>query len=205
MTNMDLLVALLPKIEHLGLFAYWLLFGICVLESTAVIGLFVPGTTIIVFFGFLASQKVVDIGDVIWVAAFGGIVGDTISFYLGKRGVSFFRSERRFLNIGHLEKGQQFFNKHGDKSVFLARFIGPIRPIVPFVAGLCAMNRKKFFLLNIVSGFASAIVFSLLGYFFGQAWGKAEAWFGRVEAGMVIVLAVVLAGYGIKKILFKKS
>ena len=202
---MDFLITFLPKIENLGLFVYWLIFGICVLESTAVIGLVVPGTTILVFFGFLASQQAVDLGDVIWVAALGGIIGDAISFYLGKRGISLFRSERRFLNIGHLEKGKIFFNNHGDKSVFLARFIGPIRPIIPFVAGLCAMNRKKFFLLNIIGGFASAIVFSLLGYFFGQAWGKAEVWFGRIEAGAVIAIAVVLAGYGIRKMLFKKA
>lgn len=205
MMNMDLLLVLLPKIEQLGLWAYWLLFGICILEATVVVGLFIPGTTAVVFFGFLASQKVVDLGDVIWVAALGGIIGDTISFYLGKHGVSWFRSERRFLNLDHLEKGKTFFKNHGDKSILLARFMSPIRSITPFVAGLCAMNRKKFLFLNVISSFASAIIFSLLGYFFGQAWGKAEAWLGRVEAGIIIVLAVVLAGYGIKKLLLKKA
>lgn len=71
---MDFLSTLLPKIEHLGLFAYWVLFGVGLLESTAVVGLLIPGTTITVFFGFLAAQKAVDLGDVIWAAALGGSV-----------------------------------------------------------------------------------------------------------------------------------
>lgn len=201
---MDLFIALLPKIEHLGLWAYWLLFGISTLESTAFFGLVVPGTTATIFAGFLATQDILDMGDVIWIVALGGIVGDTISFYLGRRGVNLFQPNNRVLKLSYLEKGREFFEKHGDKSLVLARFIGPIRPIIPFVAGLVRMNTKKFFLLNLVSGFISAAAYTLLGYFFGAVWGRTEAWFGHIEAALVITGAVFIIGYVLKKIIMKK-
>lgn len=196
---MSILDTLLPKIEHLGVLAYWVVFLVSTLESTVVVGLIIPGTTIIIFVGFLVAQEVLDLGDVIWYVALGGIIGDAISFYLGRRGTNLFKNENKYLKAAYLAKGEEFFGRWGSMSIVLARFIGPLRPMVPFAAGLSKMPAKKFLILNVLSGFAAAAVYVLIGYFFGEAWGRAHAWISHFKAGLLILVAALLAGYLIRK------
>ena len=163
-------------------------------ESLAFIGFLIPGATAVVVFGFLSSQGYLHLGDLIWFAAFGAVLGDGISYYLGTKGTRFFKHENRLLKISHLETAQEFFKKHGNKSIFLGRFVGPLRAIVPFVAGLSKMNIKIFLFWNILSGFVWAIVHLLLGYFFGGALGAIEAWTGRLSiflGGLTLLLFVI--------------
>ncbi len=199
---MDFLLALLPKIQHLGLWGYWAVLLAAALESTAFVGLFFPGTTIIVFAGFLTAQKILDVGDMIWFVAIGGIIGDSISFYLGRRGTNLFKAENKLLKKSHLETAETFFNRHGAKSIFLARFIGPVRPLVPFVAGLSKMNTKKFFLFNILGGFAAATVYVLIGYFFGEAWGRVGPLLEQAKVALLILFGAGVIGYILRKKLF---
>lgn len=196
---MQYLDAFLPRIVEIGLWAYGLIFIVSVLESTAFFGLVVPGTTVTIFAGFLASQYILDFGDLVWYIAVGGIVGDTISFWLGQKGIKFFKIENKIFALKHLDAGEIFFKRHGQKSVFLARFVGPIRPLVPFVAGLTNMPLKKFCVFNVIGGFASAATYLVIGYFFGEVWGRAEAWFSHVEAGLLIVLGVLVIGCLIRR------
>jgi len=183
---------LLPKIILLGPWAYVIIFLAAVLESTAVVGLFFPGSTLVVFVGFLASQNIFNPVDVIILVTLGGITGDAISFYLGQRGTNLFRGESKLLKRSHLLAGEEFFKRHGDKSIVLARFIGPLRPIIPFVAGLFKMPDGKFFLFNVISGVAAAIFYVLVGYFFGAAWTKFSHLIGRVGLGAIVLIIVVL-------------
>lgn len=202
---MDLVSLLIPKLEYLGLWGYWILLGVAVLESTAFIGLAIPGTTIVIFTGFLAAQKIFDVGDVIWIVALGGIIGDSLSFYLGKRGIKLFKPNSLFFKPELLEKGKEFFRRHGKKSIVLARFIGPIRPIVPFIAGLFKMSTRTFAVLNIIGGIAAAIFYVLLGYFFGHWWGRVHAWTSHAEAGLIILVAMIAIGSILKKQLLKNK
>ena len=201
---MDFFNNLLPTIEHWGWWLYWILFSISILESTAFIGLVIPGTTILIFTGFLASQGTLDAGDALWIMALGGIVGDALSFFLGRRGVVWFQDGHKIFKTEYLKKGQIFFQKYGEKSVIMARFIGPFRPIIPFVAGLFKMNTKKFFFFNITSAFMSAGVYLAIGYFFGHVWGRVHFWIEKVKVAGIILISVLIAGYIIKKIVFKK-
>lgn len=196
---------LTPKIEHWGLWTYWIILLVATLESTAFIGLLIPGTTIIIAVGFLASRHLIDVGDVIWFVAFGGIIGDGLSYYLGTKGINLFSVNSRLFKAKYLESGKQFFQSHGAKSVIIARFIGPLRPIIPFVAGLVQMPKQKFFLLNIFGGFASAAVYVFFGYFFGQAWHRYHAAFGRNDGIIVIVISALFIGYWFRKELFEKK
>ncbi|MEK7627601.1 MAG: DedA family protein [Patescibacteria group bacterium] len=143
---MEFINSFLSTIQHLGIFGYWAILLISLLESLAFIGVMIPGATIIVFAGFLSAQGYLDFGDLILFAAIGAMLGDSLSYYLGIKGIKFFRSENKFLKLSHLEKGERFFRKHGNKSIFLGRFIGPIRPIIPFIAGLSRMNKWSFLL-----------------------------------------------------------
>ena len=142
---MHFINSVLFNLADAGLWVYGLIFLIGVLESLAFIGLLVPGTTVIIVAGVLAAQGLFSIQDLVWPVIAGSIVGDAISFYLGHRGIGWFKSDRRFFKREYFEKGEAFFIKHGPKSVFLARFIGPLRPVVPFVAGLTRMPLRRFF------------------------------------------------------------
>lgn len=142
------------------------------------------------FLVFLSAQGYLDIRNLIWFAAVGAILGDGIGYYLGTKGIRFFRHENKILKLSHLEKGKAFFQKHGNKSVLLGRFISPLRPIVPFVAGLSRMDRKTFLLWNVISGILWSITFLLLGYFFGNALTAIEVWSTR--AGILLLSLLVL-------------
>ena len=186
---MEFFTSLLPIIEHLGLIGYWPVLFVAFAESLAFVGEFVPGGILVVLAGFLSAQGYLDLRDLIWFAAIGAILGDSFSYWLGSKGTHFFRNENRFLKLSHLEKGEQFFKKHGEKSILLGRFIGPMRPIVPFVAGLVRMRQRTFLIWNIVSGFLWAAGYILLGYFFGSAASVIEAWATR--AGFFAFIALV--------------
>jgi undecaprenyl-diphosphatase len=188
----DFFISLLPTVQHLGFIGYWLVSLVSFAESLAFIGVFVPGGILVILFGFLSSQGYLDLGDLIWFAAIGAILGDSVSYWLGSKGTRFFRNENRILKLSHLEKGEQFFKKYGEKSILLGRFVGPMRPIVPFVAGLFKMRQRTFLFWNIVSGFLWASVYLLLGYFFGGAVRTLEAWTTRAGFFAFIVLFFIL-------------
>ena len=166
---MDYLNLLMSTLESIGGFGYWLIFLIAFAESLAFVGTILPGTTLVVFAGLLASLGHFSVVILILFAAVGAILGDGLSYFLGTKGKDFFKNENKFLKLSHLEKGEEFFKKHGPKSVFLGRFIGFIRPIIPFVAGLSKMNKWTFLFWNVSSAFLWAILYLLIGYFFGGA------------------------------------
>jgi len=186
--NLD---SLIHTLQHLGNIGYWLIFLISLLESLAFVGSIVPGTVLIVFAGFLAAEGQFDIFTMLWFAIVGAIAGDFLSFYVGSRGTSIFNRKGRFFNKATLIKGRAFFKKHGSKSVFFGRFIGPIRAIVPFVAGVSGMRITKFLLWNITSAFLWASFYLFLGYFFGGAFSALEMWSGRISI-FITVLAIIL-------------
>lgn len=189
---MEIINGLLPQLDHLGFWGYWVILLVALVESLAFVGIIIPGATVIVFMGFLSARGGLDIGDLIWFTAIGGMLGDGISFYLGKQGENFFTKFNRFISPIRLEKAEKFFKQHGSKSVFLGRFIGPVRPIIPFVAGLFHMDSRTFFFWNILSAFGFATLYLLLGYFLGNAWQKAETW--SAEVGYILISMAVIAG-----------
>lgn len=191
----------LPYLDNLGAFGYWAVFLIALCEALAFVGALVPGASLMVLAGFLSTQGYFHIGDLIWFAAAGAILGDAASYYLGTKGTNFFTAENKLLKISHLERAQRFFERYGGKSIFLGRFIGPIRPIVPFVAGLSRMHIQTFLFWNVMSGFAWAIFHLFLGYFFGGAFKAIEAWSTRAGFFILGLLLIIGAIW----LVFKKS
>lgn len=196
---MDFIFQLFPTFEHLGIFGYWVAFLAAFLESLAIVGTFIPGAIIVIIFGFLSAQGYFNIIDLIWFVAIGAILGDVVSYYLGTKGKMFFKNENKLLHISHLETGEDFFRKHGNKSIFLGRFIGPLRAMVPFVAGLSKMDIKVFLFWNITSGVLWAIIHVLIGYFFGGTMSAVEAWMGRIGFIIVGLILVGVAVYFVYK------
>lgn len=178
---MDLLTLLTLRVIEMGAWFYFAAFAVSFFESLAVIGLFIPGTALIIFVGFLGAFGLFEIIPMLLFIWAGAILGDLVSFHLGTKGTKFFRQENRWLRASHLGRAERFFNAHGGKSVFLARFIGPIRSVMPFVAGLSKMNARDFLLWNVVGGAVFAAGFFYIGFFFGEMWGSVRLWLHRAE------------------------
>jgi membrane protein DedA with SNARE-associated domain len=121
-------------------------------ESMAVIGLFIPATTVMLAIGGLIGAGVLDAGPIIFWAIAGAIVGDWVSYWMGRRiGPSIYY---RWPLKGHramVARARLFFRKHGFKAVFMGRFLGPIRATVPLVAGVVEMRKRPFQIANIAS------------------------------------------------------
>lgn len=155
-------------VQNLGVFGYWIVFLSAFLESLVFVGTLFPGGTVIVIAGFLSAQGYLDMGDLIWFAVAGSILGDAISYWLGTKGTRFFHNENRILKLSHIERGREFFKKHGNKSVLLGRHFGPLRAVVPFLAGLSKMDKWEFLFWNVISAFSFAVSSLFIGYISGK-------------------------------------
>jgi membrane protein DedA with SNARE-associated domain/membrane-associated phospholipid phosphatase len=202
---MNLLNLLLPAIEHIGIFGYWVVLAISMVESLAFIGLLFPGTIFMIFVGFLASKDYLDIKDLVWFAAAGSFMGDFLSYYLGKKGNYIFTKNSRIFKTSYLDAGESFFSRHGDKSVILGRFIGPLRPIIPFVSGLCKMNIRKFIIFDIIGSIAWSFFYLYIGYFFGAAWQVIEIWSTRISIASIAVIVFLVVLYLLRWLVIKKG
>ncbi len=202
---MEILNSLIPKLEHFRILGYWLVLFVSLLESLVLVGAVVPGSVLVVFAGALAAQGYFDIGDLIWFAAIGAILGDGISFILGQRGTGLFKETNKVFKFSYLEAGERFFHKHGAKSIFLGRFIGLVRAVIPFVAGLSGMAARRFYFWNILSAFAWGASHLLAGYFLGQAWQMVEVWASRAGIFLAALILVFLCASLLKRFIVKQG
>lgn len=194
---MDWIDALLPALEHFRPVGYAAVAVVSFLESLAFVGLLVPGTVFLVVVGGLAAAGVFDLPAVFWCSVAGALLGDGLSYELGKRGEGLFRHGNRLLKPGYLEVGQRFFEKHGGKSVFLGRFLGPVRPIVPFVAGVTRMPIARFYGWNLLSALLWSATYLTLGAFLGHGWRLVRVWSTRAGLLIVALILVALLFYGV--------
>ena len=175
--------------NHPGL-AGLAVFAIAALESLAVVGIFVPGVVFMLGIGALVGLGVLDLtATVLWTAA-GAVVGDGLSYWLGRHFDKRLRSIWPFTKHPELiPRGERFFHKHGGKSVLFGRFIGPIRPIIPAIAGIMHMNPYHFYFVNVLSAIAWAPVVLLPGVVFGSSLHLAM----EVAVRLVVIIILMLA------------
>jgi len=197
---------LLPTLQNLDYFGYWLTLIAAFVESLAFVGILMPGSVLIMLMGFLAARGFFDFGDLIFFAAAGAILGDGLGFYLGRRGVGFLRRRAGFIfRESYLQTGEQFFRRHGGKSVFLGRFLHPIRPVIPFVAGMVQMRSRTFILYNVLSAIPWAIFTLGIGYVFGEAWQVIEAWSSRIGLALLVFCLMLIALYYLRKVILTEG
>ncbi|MGF6754669.1 VTT domain-containing protein [Paraburkholderia sp. GAS42] len=169
---------------------YVVVFLAAFLEAIAVIGTFVPGSTTMFLAGALVGTGSLHLGWLLTWAIAGAVAGDGTSFWLGNRykdrivQIWPFRKHPQVLEAGH-----RFFEKHGAKSVVFARFIGPLRAIVPVVAGMLGMAPTRFYAMNVLSAFLWAPAHILPGVAFGASVQLA----GAVSFRLVVII-LLLAG-----------
>ena len=166
-------------------------FAAAFLESLAFIGTIIPGSSIVFVGGVLVGLRVLEPWPVGAFAIAGAVLGDGISFWLGHRYVDAIRDVwpiRRYPNL--LARGQAYFAQNGGRSVFLGRFIGPVRAIVPIVAGMSAMSARHFYAMNVLSAFAWAAAHLVPGVLFGASLELA----GAVSSRLLALVAVLVVG-----------
>lgn len=170
---MELLDHLKPLMQWLHFhpeFAAAITFLIAMGESLAFFGLIVPGSIIMSALGTLIGAGIIPGVPIILWAIFGAIVGDTISYYAGYRYTDSIRLIWPFRRYPQwITKAEDFFAKHGGKSVFLGRFVGPMRPIVPVVAGMMRLKPIQFFASCIIASLLWAPIYMLPGVLIGAA------------------------------------
>lgn len=196
---------LITIIKDFSIFSYLIIAILVFFESFAFIGFIIPGSIAVIVGGFLAAQGVINIEDLFIFAALGAILGDNFSFYLGKKGAISFRKGNKIFKPEVLTKGENYFNRHGAKSIFFSRFIGWVRSIIPFVAGLFKLDKKIFLFWNILSVLLWTISHIALGYFFGKSWQLIVLWSTRASIFLIIIISFLIAIYLIKRIVIKKG
>jgi membrane-associated protein len=156
----------------LGPWLYALLFLIVFCETGLVVTPFLPGDSLLFAVGALASLDGSPIGlpQVAVLLIVAAVLGDAVNYAIGAYlGPAVFSSERsRLLNKQHLVRTQLFYEKHGGKTIFLARFVPIIRTFAPFVAGIGRMRYRYFASYNVSGALAWVLSFLVAGYFFGQ-------------------------------------
>lgn len=196
MTN-DILQYLLDLIGRLGHWSYLVIFAAAALECAAFAGLLVPGETLVLASGFFAHAGVLQLDALIPAAALGAAAGDNIGYYLGRRlGRTWLLRHGRSIGLRQrrLAQAEAFFKRQGPKAVFIGRFIGFARALVPFVAGASRMGYGKFVLYDGLGAILWTIGFVTLGYVLGASWQLAEKWIGRaglILGGVLLVVALI--------------
>lgn len=152
-----------------GALSYAILFAIIFAETGLVVTPFLPGDSLLFAAGAICSLGTLDpflLSSLLIIAA---ILGDGVNYAIGKRfGPRIFSSSTsRFFNTAHLEKTHAFYEKHGGKTIILARFMPIIRTFAPFVAGVGEMSYKRFSAYNVVGAIVWVSSFVMLGVFLG--------------------------------------
>ena len=156
-------------IKDFGVYSYVILFFVIFMETGFVVTPFLPGDSILFASGAFAALGSLNVFYVFIILFIAAILGDTVNYWIGYRlGPKVFEKDSKLIKREYLEKTKRFYEKHGGKTIVLARFIPIVRTFAPFVAGVGIMKYPKFILFNILGGFLWTAVFIFAGYYFGN-------------------------------------
>jgi membrane-associated protein len=182
---------LVKLIAQYGPLIYGILFAIIFAETGLVVTPFLPGDSLLFAAGALSTAGV-ESGKMniflLWgLLSVAAILGDSVNYAIGRRlGTRIFSDNARILKTSHLRKTEAFYEKHGSKTIILARFVPIVRTFAPFVAGVGNMNYRRFATYNVVGGVLWVTLFLAAGYFFGQL-EFVKKNFELVAVGIVLV------------------
>lgn len=189
------LAYILPRIESIGVIFFWFIFLLGIAESLPFVSIVIPSGLILIAAGFIASEGAYHPTDLIWAAALGSVIGDSIGYFAGRNGGRGVFERSRFYSPLYIEKADAFFARYGGASILLGRFIGVLRPFIAFVAGMHKMPFWKFLLFNIPSALAWVALYVLIGFFFGEEGKVIGLWVGRTT--YVLLTLSIFAAVGI--------
>lgn len=202
---MNLLVDYVQPLTHwLQAHPHWALlitFLIALSESLAIVGSLVPGSVTMTAIGILAGTGIMSIDLTLLFAALGAICGDSLSYFLG------YHYSDRLLEMWPFKKypsllkyGKEFFTLHGGKSVLIGRFVGPLRSIIPVIAGIMHMPQWRFLIANVISGLGWAILYVVPGVLIGAAGHELST---EVATKLFLLILIILASIWLVSFIFK--
>jgi len=157
-------------IQQYGVWTYLILFLIIFCETGLVVMPILPGDSLLFAVGTFAARGALDLGLVLLLLSVAAVAGDTVNYAIGYRvGPQIFRKEGvRFLNREYLDRTHRFYERHGAKTIVIARFVPIIRTFAPFVAGVGQMSYARFVTYNVAGGVGWIAALVLGGYLFGN-------------------------------------
>jgi len=178
---MDLLSGFVDVILHLdlhlrelaqtnGAWVYAVLFLIVFLETGVVVTPFLPGDSLLFVAGTIAAAGELNVHVLVLILAVAAIAGDSLNYAIGRYlGPRVFRFEdSRFFKRAYVDRTHAFFERHGGKAIIIARFVPIIRTYAPFVAGIGAMDYRRFLMFNVTGAVLWVVLLTYAGFFFGN-------------------------------------
>jgi len=183
-------------IADYGTWIYLLLFAVIFIETGFIVMPFLPGDSLLFAAGAFASAGALDLYLLLGLLFVAAVSGDTCNYYGGKtiglKALAWRWRGKAVVDPKHIDKTHAFFQKHGAKTIVLARFVPIVRTFAPFVAGIGSMPYRIFITYNLAGGLIWVISLTLAGFYFGQLpWVKAN--FDKVVLGIVVLSLVPVA------------
>jgi membrane protein DedA with SNARE-associated domain/membrane-associated phospholipid phosphatase len=181
--------------QTLGPWTYALVGVLAFLETGAFVGLIAPGETVVIAGGVIAGQgeiQIILLIGLVWVCA---VLGDTTSFYIGRRlGRRFLEKHGPRVKITHerLEQVEDYFDRYGGRTILIGRFIGLVRALAPFIAGSSGLPYRRFIPYSIVGCGLWSTTFCVLGYIFWRSFDKVAHLAGQAIFGFGVTVAVIV-------------
>lgn len=175
-----------------------MLIGIVFAETGLLIGFFLPGDSLLVTAGVFAAAGHLDIWTLLTAVSAAAVIGDQVGYYIGARtGPRIFAREDSLLfKRAHLMRAHAFYERHGGKTIILARFVPIVRTFAPVVAGVAEMEYRKFVTYNVVGGILWVWSMALLGYSLGRVIPDIDRQI-HIVIGVVIVLSLLPGAFEI--------
>jgi membrane-associated protein len=176
-------VHLAAFVQQYGVWVYALLFVIVFCETGLVVTPFLPGDSLLFVTGAVAAAGGMDITLVMATLVAAALCGDNVNYWIGRTlGVKVFK---RFINPAHLQRTHEFYERHGGKTIILARFVPIVRTYVPFVAGLGTMPYLKYITYCVAGALIWVVSLCLAGYWFGNI--------PQVKSNLTLVILIIVA------------
>jgi membrane-associated protein len=151
---------------------YLILFLIIFVETGLVVMPFLPGDSLLFAAGSFAAVGALNLWYLLILLFVAAVIGDTVNYFLGKTvGLKVLKwriGQRQLVKQKHIDQTHAFFERHGPKTIIIARFVPIVRTFAPFVAGIGEMHYQKFLSFNIIGGLVWVVSLTLLGYWFGN-------------------------------------
>jgi len=183
---------IIPSLQSLGVWTYWIIALGALFEAIVLTGVLVPGSFMVIAGGILVQQGAIDYFDLAWFVGIGTALGSEISFRLGRLTESGLQGRTGFLTSKYAKHAHDLLQKYGGFALIISRFMGPMSAFVPFASVFAGTSHRKFLFWNIVSSILYALIFPAIGFFFGNVAQTFSGAATRIAVFMAVVLLLLV-------------